>query len=55
MSGRNQKIGTWGESVAAEYLKECGHVIIARNVRTPYGEIDIVTEKEYLKRVAQSG
>lgn len=46
MSGRNQKIGAWGESVAAEYLKECGHVIIARNVRTPYGEIDIVAEKD---------
>jgi putative endonuclease len=45
MSGHNQKIGAWGESVAAEYLKERGHVIIARNVRTPYGEIDIVAEK----------
>jgi putative endonuclease len=46
MSGRNQKIGTWGESVAAEYLKERGYIIVARNVRTPYGEIDIIAEKD---------
>ena len=46
MSGRNQKIGAWGESVAAKYLEERGYVIVARNVRTPYGEIDIVAEKD---------
>ncbi len=46
MSGRNQKIGAWGESVAAKYLEVRGHLIIARNVRTPYGEIDIVAEKD---------
>jgi len=46
MSGRNQKIGTWGESVAAEYLEKHGCAVIARNVRTPYGEIDIVAEKD---------
>lgn len=46
MSGRNQKIGAWGESVAAEYLEERGHTVIARNVRTPYGEIDIIAEKD---------
>ena len=45
MSNRNQRTGKWGESVAARYLDEHGHTIVARNVRTPYGEIDIVTEK----------
>jgi len=45
MSGRNQKIGQWGESVAASHLEARGHNILARNVRTPYGEIDIVAEK----------
>ena len=44
MSGRNQKIGQWGETVAADYIEKQGHVIVARNVRTPYGEIDIVTK-----------
>jgi putative endonuclease len=46
MSDRNQKIGGWGESVAAEYLEKHGYAVIARNVRTPYGEIDIVAEKD---------
>jgi putative endonuclease len=48
MSRRNQKVGAWGESVAAEYLEEHGYIIVARNVRTPYGEIDIVAEKDGL-------
>ena len=46
MSGRNQKIGAWGESAAAEYLEARSYAIVARNVRTPYGEIDIVTKKD---------
>jgi len=46
MSGRNQKVGAWGESVAAEYLEKRSYGIIARNVRTPYGEIDIVAQKD---------
>lgn len=47
MSKHRQKIGQWGESVAAKYLEERGYKVIARNVRTPYGEIDIVAEKEH--------
>jgi putative endonuclease len=46
MSGRNQKIGGWGENAAAKYLEERDYAIVARNVRTPYGEIDIVAEKD---------
>jgi putative endonuclease len=46
MSGRNQKVGAWGEGVAAKYLENHEYIIIARNVRTPYGEIDIVAEKD---------
>ena len=38
----NQQIGKWGEDAAAEYLVARGLVIIARNARTPYGEIDII-------------
>ncbi len=41
----NQRIGKWGEETAAEYLTERGYEIIARNVRTPYGEIDIVARQ----------
>jgi putative endonuclease len=46
MSGHNQKIGAWGESVAAEYLEKRNYTILGRNLRTPYGEIDIVAEKD---------
>lgn len=37
-----QDIGEWGEQVAAAYLTERGVEIIARNVRTPYGELDLI-------------
>jgi len=46
MSGHNQKIGAWGEDVAAEYLEDHKYTILGRNIRTPYGEIDIIAEKE---------
>jgi putative endonuclease len=46
MSDRNQTVGGWGEKVAAGYLEDRGYSVIARNVRTPYGEIDIVAEKD---------
>ena len=41
----NQRIGKWGEDVAAEYLTQKGCEIIGRNVRTPYGEIDIIAKQ----------
>ena len=41
----NQRIGKWGEDTAAAYLAERNCEIIARNVRTPYGEIDIVAKQ----------
>ena len=42
----NQRIGKWGEETAAEYLSQRGYEIIARNIRTPYGEIDIVARQK---------
>jgi putative endonuclease len=44
-AGRNQQVGKWGEDTAAEYLSERGYEIVARNARTPYGEIDLVTRQ----------
>ena len=41
----NQKIGKWGEDAVAAYLASRGYEIIARNARTPYGEIDIVAKQ----------
>jgi putative endonuclease len=41
----NQSVGKWGEEAVAAYLAERGYEIIARNARTPYGEIDIVARQ----------
>jgi putative endonuclease len=41
----NQKVGQWGEQVAVEHLVSRGCEVVGRNVRTPYGEIDIVARQ----------
>lgn len=43
---RNQRIGKWGEQAAADYLARGGYELLARNLRTPYGEIDLVARKD---------
>jgi putative endonuclease len=43
--GRNQAVGRWGESEAARYLTARGYRILERNLRTPYGEIDILARQ----------
>ena len=43
---RNQKVGQWGEQAAADYFSAKGNEVIVPNVRTPYGEIDLVTQKD---------
>src|SRR5512138_3815952 len=43
---RNQQVGRWGEDAAAEYLISKGYEIMGRNLRTPYGEIDILARRE---------
>ena len=45
MTKHKKEIGAWGESVAADWLAEKGYQIIARNVRTPYGEIDLIAQQ----------
>ncbi|MFN3491649.1 MAG: YraN family protein [Anaerolineales bacterium] len=46
MSKHNQQLGKWGEETAAAWLAECGYEIIGRNIRTPYGEIDIIARQK---------
>ncbi|MBI2057668.1 MAG: YraN family protein [Candidatus Yanofskybacteria bacterium] len=46
MPNDNKKIGFLGENIAARYLESRGYRIIARNYRKPWGEIDIIAEKE---------
>ncbi len=43
---RNQSVGRWGEQAAADYLCEHGYEVVARNVRTPYREIDVIARKD---------
>jgi putative endonuclease len=44
--GSNQRLGKWGENLAAEYLEQKGFQILARNYRTSYGEIDLIASKQ---------
>lgn len=47
--GAAQRLGQWGEELVAEYLRQRGWTVIARNVRCRMGELDIVAEnKQYL-------
>lgn len=39
---RKQVIGKWGERLAEDYLVRRGCILVERNVRTQYGEIDLV-------------
>jgi putative endonuclease len=45
MSKYRQRLGKWGENLAVEYLVNEGYSIVDRNVRTPYGEIDIIASR----------
>jgi putative endonuclease len=45
---RKQRVGRWGEDFAAKYLESKGYQILERNVRTSYGEIDLLARLEDL-------
>lgn len=45
MSKQKQSLGRWGEEAAARYLAERGYEILARNVRTKFGELDLVMQQ----------
>lgn len=38
-------MGRWGENVAAQFFIQRGFSILAHNVRTPHGEIDIIAQQ----------
>jgi len=42
MTEERLRLGSWGEEQAAVFLRRRGLKIVARNVRTPVGEIDII-------------
>jgi putative endonuclease len=41
-----QRLGRWGERLAAVYLEQRGYTILAYNARTPYGELDLVARQD---------
>ena len=38
--------GSWAEGLSEKFLKDRGYMITGRNYRKPWGEIDIIAEKE---------
>lgn len=47
--GRSNLLGSWGEALAAEYLRNKRYTIIAQGYRCRFGEIDlIVKNRKYL-------
>lgn len=44
MTNQRQQIGRMGEQLAAKHLQENGLYIISMNVRTAYGELDIIAK-----------
>ncbi len=43
--GERNKIGAYGEDIAANYLNKLGHTILDRNYLKKWGEIDIVSRE----------
>lgn len=47
--GRNNLTGSWGEAVAAEYLRKRHYTLVAAGYRCRFGEIDLILKnRKYL-------
>lgn len=44
MTPYRQRIGRWGEKIAEDYLAAKGWQILERNIRSQYGEIDLLAQ-----------
>ena len=42
----NQSTGKFGEQIAQDYLKKQGYHILAQNLKSPFGEIDLVAKHQ---------
>ena len=41
-------LGRWGESIAANYLRKEGYILLGANYRCRFGEIDLIARKDDL-------
>lgn len=47
--GRNNLVGAWGETLAAEFLRKKHYRIVGTNFRCRYGEVDLIVQnRKYL-------
>ncbi len=46
MGRENKEIGKIGEQIAMTFLEQKGYEVLDTNVRTPFGEIDIVARRK---------
>lgn len=46
MSLYNKTFGQKGENIASQYLIDSGFIILSRNFRSKFGEIDIIAKKD---------
>lgn len=44
--GKANILGTWGETLAADYLRKQGYSVLACNYRCRFGEIDLIAKKK---------
>jgi putative endonuclease len=42
---RRQTVGMWGEKLAEEYMAAHDCLILGKNIRTSYGEIDVIARR----------
>ena len=46
INGEKRRIGFFGEGKAARFLKKGGYKILHRNYKCPFGEIDLIAQKD---------
>ena len=46
IKGEKRRLGFWGESRAVKFLKKSGYTVLHRNFKCPFGEVDIIAQKD---------